>query len=61
MEIRGEKVIAVSEKFVVEALQTQRRSEAEAEQRTTRLLARCCTGLARVLESAAEGLRRVAH
>ena len=51
----------MSEKFVVEAVQTQRRSEAEAEQRTTRLLARCCTGLARVLESAAAGLRRVAH
>jgi hypothetical protein len=51
-------VIEVSEKYVVGAIQSQRRSEAEEEQRTERLLARCCTGVARVLENAAEGLRR---
>jgi hypothetical protein len=51
-------VIGVSEKFVVDAVQTQRRSEAEEERRTKRLLARCCTGVARVLENAADGLRR---
>lgn len=50
----------MSEKFVVDALQTQRRAEAEDEQRTSRLLARCCTGVARVLENAADGLRRFA-
>ena len=55
---RGEKVIEVSEKYVVDAVQSQRRSEAVAEQRTSRLLARCCTGLARILENAADGLRR---
>jgi hypothetical protein len=51
-------VIEVSDKFVVDALQTQRRTEAEDERRTSRLLARCCTGVARVLENAADGLRR---
>ena len=55
---QGEKVVEVSEKFVVDAVQSQRRSEAADEQRTSRLLARCCTGLARVLENAADGLRR---
>jgi hypothetical protein len=58
---QGEKVVEVSEKFVVDAVQSQRRSEAEDEQRTSRLLARCCTGLARVLENAADRLRHAAR
>ena len=57
----GEKVVEVSEKFVVDAVQSQRRAEAEDEQRTSRLLARCCTGLARALENAADRLRRAAR
>lgn len=48
----------MSEKFVVDAVQSQRRAEAEDEQRTSRLLARCCTGVARVLENTADALRR---